>query len=427
MTALLLRHARVEDSPDPADIRVRDGRIEAIGPSLAVPDGVDTDELDCAGRVVIPGLVEAHLHPDKALLDRVRPNPTGTLADAIRITAELKAGFTHDEVRARAEQVLRMCVLNGTTTLRAHPDVDPVGGLTGLEVMLELRERWAKLVTVQVVAFPQEGVIKAPGTEKLLRKALEAGADAVGGCTYGEVTVADCRRQVDLVLDLAAEYGVPADLHADFADDGSDERFALAEFIARRTAERGLSGRVTLGHATSLGGRPPAERRAVLAELAAAGVAVVPLPATDLFLGGRGDDTAVRRGLAPVRELWEAGVLTACATNNIRNAFTPYGTGDVLETALLLARLAHLSGPADLRRVLDMVTYDAARVIGIPEADYGVREGAVADLVVLDTREYDSVLLDRPVRTAVVKSGRVVARSQFTAELDGALVAGREA
>ncbi|MFJ9174632.1 amidohydrolase family protein [Streptomyces sp. NPDC102360] len=424
MTALLLRHARVEDSLDPTDIRIRGGRIEAIGPALAPPQDIGAEVLDCAGRVVVPGLIEAHLHPDKALLDGLTPEGTGSLADAIRITAQLKAGFTYDEVRARAEQVLRMCVLNGTTAIRAHPDVDPVAGLTGLNVLLELREKWAALVSLQVVAFPQEGILQAPGTEKLLREALDSGADAVGGCTYNEASLADCHRHVELVLDLAAEYGVPADLHADFGDDHGDARFALAEFIAARTAERGLQGRVTLGHATSLAGRPPAERRAVLAALAAAGVAVVPLPATDLFLGGRGDDTAPRRGLAPVRELWDAGVLTACATNNIRNAFTPYGTGDVLETALLLARIAHLSGPADLRRVLRMVTYDAARVLGIPEADYGVREGAVADLVVLDTRDYDTLLLDRPARTAVVKSGRVVARSTASADLDGSLVAG---
>ncbi|MGD6748779.1 amidohydrolase family protein [Streptomyces sp. BH105] len=422
MTALLLRHARVEDSPDPTDLRVRGGRIEAIGPGLAPPDEAGAEVLDCAGRVVVPGLVEAHLHPDKALLDGLTPEGTGSLADAIRITAQLKAGFTYAEVRARAEQVLRMCVLNGTTTIRAHPDVDPVAGLTGLNVLLELRETWAALVTLQVVAFPQEGILKSPGTEKLLREALDSGADVVGGCTYNEASLADCHRHVELVLDLAAEYGVPADMHADFGDDHGDRRFALAEFIAARTAERGLQGRVTLGHATSLAGRPPAERSAALAALAAAGVAIVPLPATDLFLGGRGDDTAPRRGLAPVRELWDADVLTACATNNIRNAFTPYGTGDVLETALLLARVAQLSGPADLRRVLRMVTYDAARVIGIPETDYGVREGAMADLVVLDTHDHATLLLDRPTRTAVIKSGRVVARSTVTAELDGSLV-----
>lgn len=425
MTALLLRHARVENAPDPTDVRIRDGRIEAIGPGLDAPEGADV--LDCAGRVVLPGLVESHLHPDKALLDTVRPNPTGTLADAIRVTAELKAGFTRDDVRARAERVLRMCVVNGTTTLRAHPDVDPVAGLTGLEVMLELREEWADMVTLQVVAFPQEGILQSSGTHTLLRRSLDAGADVVGGCTYAEKSLADCRRHVETVLDLAVEYDVPADLHADFADDATDPRFALAGFIAEQTAARGLAGRVALGHMTSLSGLPPAERRAVASALAEAGVAVVPLPATDLFLGGRGDEKAVRRGLAPVRELWDAGVLTACSNNNIRNAFTPYGTGDLLETALLLARLAHLSGPADLHRVLRTVTHDAARVVGLSATDYGVHEGAVADLVVLDTHEYDTVLLERPVRTAVVKAGRIVARSSYTADLTVAPVAPVEA
>ncbi|NBE55585.1 amidohydrolase family protein [Streptomyces boluensis] len=442
MTALLLRNARVEDAPDPTDVWIRDGRIEAVGrPALDHPDQPEGpgchpghperpyghEELDCAGRVLLPGLIESHLHPDKALLDLAHPHAGGTLADAIRVTAELKAGFTHADVRARAEQVLRMCVTHGTTTVRAHPDVDPVARLTGLEVLLELRDSWAELVTLQIVAFPQEGILKAPGTAELLRRALAAGADAVGGCTYGEHSLADCRRHVEHVLDLAVEYGVPADLHADFADDASDPRFALAEFIAEQTVARGLSGRVTLGHATSLGGRPPSERRAALKALAEAGVAVVPLPATDLFLGGRGDTTAVRRGLAPVREMWDAGVRTACSSNNIRNAFTPYGTGDLLDTALLLARLGHLAGPADLRRVLRMVTYDAARVVGLPEADYGTHVGAVADLVLLDTQDYDAVLIDRPARTAVVKSGRIVARSTRTTELTALPAVGVEA
>ncbi|NGN67138.1 amidohydrolase family protein [Streptomyces sp. A7024] len=412
MTDLLLRDVRVENSPDPTDIRIRDGRITAIGGPDTSPA---TETLDGDGRIVLPGLVETHLHPDKALLDSVRPNPTGTLAGAISVTAELKAGFTHAGVRARAEQVLRMCVLNGTTTIRAHPDVDPVAGLTGLEVLHELRDAWADLVTLQTVAFPQEGILQAPDTHKLLRKALDAGADVIGGCTYAEKTLDDCKRHIDLVLDLAAEYGVPADMHADFADDTADPRFALAGYIAEQTAARGLSGRVALGHVTSLGGLPPAERRAVAAELAAAGVAVVSLPATDLFLGGRRDERAVRRGLTPVRDLWDAGVLLACSNNNIRNAFTPYGTGDLLETALLLARLAHLSGPADLHRVLRTVTHDAAKVAGL--TDYGIHRGAPADLVILDTRDYDAILLDRPARTAVIKAGRIVARTTRTSDL----------
>ncbi len=413
MSDLLLRDVRVENAPDTTDVRIEDGRIQEIGPALTAPEGAQV--LDGEGRVLLPGLIETHLHPDKALLDSIRPNPTGTLAGAISVTGELKREFTHDSVRARAEQVLAMCVRSGTTTLRAHPDVDPIAGLTGLDVMLELRDTWADLVTVQIVAFPQEGIFKAPDTHTLLRKSLDAGADVVGGCTYAEKDVEDCKRHVELVLDLAVEYGVPADMHCDFSDDASDPRFALASFIAEQTAARGLFGRVALGHVTSLAALPPAERRAVAADLAQAGVAVVPLPATDLFLGGRGDEQAVRRAIAPVRDLWDAGVLTACSNNNIRNAFTPYGTGDLLDTALLLARLAHLSGPDDLHRVLQLVTHDAARVVGL--TDYGVRPGAAADLVLIDTRDYDAILLDRPARTAVIKAGRIVARSTYSSEL----------
>ncbi|WP_432167608.1 amidohydrolase family protein [Streptomyces sp. bgisy031] len=413
MPQLILRQARVEDARSPCDVVIDGGRVRAVGDA----SGQDADEvIDCAGRVVLPGFVEPHLHLDKALLDGVRSNPDGTLAGAIAVTGELKSAFTHEDVRARARRVLEAAVLNGTTVIRAHPDVDPIAGLLGVEVLLQLRAEYADVVDLQIVAFPQEGVLRSPGTEKLLIAALAAGADVVGGCTYNEATLDDCRRHVELVLDLAAQHGVPADLHADFADDASDPRYALAEFIAAQTARRGLGGRVALGHMTSLGGREPADRARAMAALADAGVAVVPLPATDLHLGGRRDTRAVRRGVAPVRELWDHGVLAACSSNNIRNAFTPFGRADPLDTALLLAQTGHLSGPTDLHRVLRMVTHDAARVVGVADG-YGVRPGARADLVVLDTQTYDDIVLDRPERAHVIKAGKVVARTVRTSEL----------
>ncbi|MET7518015.1 amidohydrolase family protein [Streptomyces sp. NPDC005480] len=413
MPQLILRQARVEDALSPSDVVIDGGRVRAVGDA----SGQDADVvIDCAGRVVLPGFVEPHLHLDKALLDGVRSNPDGTLAGAIAVTGELKRAFTHEDVLARARRVLEAAVLNGTTVIRAHPDVDPIAGLLGVEVLLQLREEYADVVDLQIVAFPQEGVLRSPGTEKLLTAALAAGADVVGGCTYNEATLDDCHRHVELVLDLAAQHGVPADLHADFADDASDPRYALAEFIAGQTVRRGLGGRVTLGHMTSLGGREPADRARAMAALADAGVAVVPLPATDLHLGGRRDTRSVRRGIAPVRELWDHGVLAACSSNNIRNAFTPFGRADPLDTALLLAQTGHLSGPVDLHRVLRMVTHDAARVVGVAE-DYGVRPGARADLVVLDTQVYDDIVLDRPERAHVIKAGKVVARTVRTSEL----------
>ncbi|MFE6890499.1 amidohydrolase family protein [Streptomyces sp. NPDC057694] len=413
MSRLILRGARVENAAAPCDLLLADGLVHTVG---TVPDDAAGETLDCAGRIVLPGFVEPHLHLDKALLDAVRPNPDGTLAGAIAVTGELKRSFTHADVRDRARTVLETAIRNGTTLIRAHPDVDPLAGLLGVEVLLELRDTYRPLVDLQIVAFPQEGIFRSPGTEKLLIDAVAAGADVVGGCPYNEDSPADARRHVELVLDLAVEHGLPADLHADFADDASDPRYALAEFIAEQTARRGLSGRVALGHATSLAGRPPADRARTLAALAAAGVAVVPLPATDLHLGGRHDASAVRRGIAPVREMWDAGVLTACSSNNIRNAFTPYGSADALDTALLLAQTGHLSGPADLARVLRMVTYDAARVTGTADT-YGVRPGARADLVVLDSTAYDDIVLDRPDRAYVIKAGRIVARTTRTSEL----------
>lgn len=414
MYDLVLRRALITQDGAPTDIAVIDGTIDVVGD--VPPHASARETIDCDGLVVVPGFIEPHLHLDKALLNGMGRRPAQTLADAIEVTGELKRDFTRDSVRARALRVLRWAVGNGTTLIRAHPDVDPVVGLIGLDVMLELRESQKHLVDLQVVAFPQEGIERAPGTHALLREALLRGADVVGGCTYNEADVDACRRHIDTVLGLAVEFGVPADLHADFADDTADGRFALAGALAEATRQHGLGGRVTLGHVTSLAGRPPAERAEVVALLAEAGVAVVALPATDLYLGGRGDAQAVRRAVAPVRELIDGGVVTAYSSNNVRNAFTPFGNADMLDIGQLLAQTCHMGGPADTARILRMATTEAARVTGVHDG-YGIHPGARADLVVLGTRRHADVLADRPERRWVVKRGRVVARSVRTTEV----------
>ena len=410
---LILREARVADGTPLVDIEIDSGVIRAVCPRSTESA---SDIIECAGRVVIPGLIESHLHLDKALLDNEEPNRDGTLAGAIDVTGALKRRFTPDAVARRARQVIDQAIGNGTTVIRAHPDVDPIVGLMGVDVLLELREEYRGRLDLQIVAFPQEGILKAPGTLELLTEALRRGADVVGGCTYNEDDLDGCHRHVEMVFDLAQEYGVPIDMHADFADDVSDPRFGLAAHIADITTQRGMAGRVTLGHMTSLAGRPAAERRSVLADLAASGVAVVPLPATDVHLGGRGDTHNIRRGVVPVRDLWEAGVRCAYSSNNIRNAFTPYGNADLLDIGLFLAQISHLSGPDELTRVLAMATYGAADVVGIADR-YGIAPGAQADLVVLSTHTVSDALLDRPDRCFVIKEGRVVARTTRTTEL----------
>jgi cytosine deaminase len=284
--------------------------------------------------------------------------------------------------------------------MRAQTEFDPVIGLAGLEVLLELKSRYANLVDMQVVAFPQEGIHKTPGTEDLFRDALNMGADVVGGVPYNDL---DAEQHIDTCFALAQRYDRPLSFHQDFADEANS---LSVGYLARRTIAAGMQGRVEIGHATALGALSPERLAPIAALLCEAGISVIALPLTDLHLGGRSDTHKVRRALAPVRALMAAGVNVAAGANNIRNAFTPFGNGDPLLTAYVLAPAAHLGGADMLPRVLDLVTTNAARAIGCSR-DYGARVGARADLVVLDTFRRTDAWLDLPERTWVVKSGEV--------------------
>ncbi|TMI91115.1 MAG: N-acyl-D-amino-acid deacylase [Bacillati bacterium ANGP1] len=410
---LIIRQGRVDDEGPLADIGVRDGRIDQVAPAVREEA---RRELHAGGKVVIPGLIEPHIHPDKAFLEQKMPNRSGTLEEAIRNTAALKARYTAEDVRERAERVLEWAVRRGTTTLRAHPDVDPIEKLMGVEALLALRQAYADVLDLQIVAFPQEGIIKAPGTEELMREAIRLGADAVGGCPYNEAGITETRRHIDICFRLAAQHGLPIDMHVDFADDVDDPRYTTAEYIARKTIAEGYQGRVSLGHVTTLGAVAPEARASLFELLAQAGISIVMLPATDLHLSGRKDRRTVRRGLAPAKELLAAGVNVAISSNNIRNAFTPFGLADMLQIGLLLCHTAHMGSPGEQMAVLRMATVNAARAIGIGDV-YGLAAGRQADLLVLDTERVADVLVDQPDRLYVVKRGQVTVTTHRTVEV----------
>ncbi len=330
--------------------------------------------------------------------------------------------MTHDDILRRARQVVDRELSAGTTVLRAHTDVDPTIGLVGVEAMIALREEYTDLLTIQIVAFPQEGLLQRPGTGELLRDALALGCDVLGGCAYSEADAADSRRQIDELFVLAAEHGVPLDFHADLADDGRDPRYLLGDYIAQRRLDSGFSDAVTVAHATSWAGVALAERARVIDAIAQADIGVVVMPATDLHFGGRADRTAVRRGISPVAALWDAGVRVGCASNNVRNAFTPYGNADPLEAALLLAQSSHLHGPDAYGRVLDSITTDAAAIVGLDA--YGIEPGSHADLVVLDASDEEDALLGRPDRRWVLRRGRIVAHTSRVRDVAAARIAG---
>lgn len=414
MSALLLKNVRLDGYPEPQDLLIENGSISRITPAGT---GTDVAEvLDAEGRAVVPGFVEPHLHLDKALLDERMPNLAGTLEGAIKVTGALKARFTTEDVLERSRKVLDMAISQGTTAIRTQPDVDPIARTIGADAMLTLRDEYRGRVDLQVVAFPQEGIVKAPGTIELMEECLRNGADVVGGCTYNEPDVDACKDHIRQVFDLAEKYQVPVDMHTDFWVDDSDPRYALVEHIADVTIARGMQGKVSLGHMTSLASLSGAHRVEVWDRIKEAGLNIVVLPFTDMHLNARNDDHNVRRGVAPVKLMWDVEVSVGLSSNNVRNAFTPFGNADPMDVALFMAQVGHMGSPDDFRRLMHTITYDNARIVGIDDG-YGIKVGDRADLVVLDATDPSTALLDRAVRTAVIKGGRIVARSTKTTEL----------
>ena len=354
------------------DIGIAAGRIAAIEPALPS----DGPEIDAEHALVMPGLIETHLHLDKTcILDRCRAEE-GTLAEAVRETAAAKRNFTTDDVYARGRRTLERCIAHGTMHVRTHVELDPGIGTTGLEGVRQLARDYAWAVDMQVCAFPQEGLLNNPGTEALLVDALRQGAQVLGAVPY---TDSDPRGQIDRIFALAREFDVDIDMHLDLAETTDGMQI---EYVCRKTEEYGWGGRVAVGHATQLSLVPRARYDAIAAQLARAGVAVTILPATDLYLMGRTHGHAVPRGVVPAEPLRRAGVTCSLATNNVLNPFTPYGDGSLIRIANLYANVCHVARPAELAGCLDMVTGSAARLLRLP--DYGIAVGHAADLVAIN-------------------------------------------
>ena len=378
------------------DVGCRDGRVAEHG---ALRGRAAARRVACGGRVVTPGLVESHIHLDKALLSDRTPSVEGTLQEAIRITGEAKRRFTVDDIRTRARAVLDMAVRHGITAMRSHVEVDPIVELRGLEALLPLKAEYAPALDLQLCAFAQEGVFRMPGTEPLLGEALRRGADLIGGCPY---TDADGHAQIDVIFRLAREFGVDADFHVDFFDE--PEHLHL-RYIMEQTIRLGWQGRVAVGHCTELGALPPTDLAPIVAGLREAGVGVITLPATDLYLMGRKDTHRIRRGLAPIKRLLEAGVTVAAATNNVRNAFTPVGNANLLLMGFLLTVAAHMGTERERREVLEMLTTHPTRLLRLPPCGPGL--GLQADLVVWDAARLDDLVAAQAAPWIVVKRGLV--------------------
>lgn len=353
---LLIKQARLNDGEALQDIAIDQGKIVEIAPEI---NGSAKEVIEANGRVLIPGLIESHIHLDKALIADREPNKSGTLKEAIQVTAKLKPTFTEEDVYTRAKQALEMIIRRGATTVRTHSEFDPAQGFTGFNMIMKLKEEYKDLIDMQVVAFPQEGIFKSPGTDKMMYEAMEMGADVVGGIPYNDAPAND---HIDLIFEIAKKYDKDIDLHQDFADEADNTSI---EYLCEKTIEEGYQGRVSVGHLTALHAMPKEQLDRVIKKMAEAKINVMPLPATDLHLGARNDEYNIRRAVTPIRKLRDGGVNICLATNNIRNAFTPYGNGDLFQIAMLAVPVGHLGGADDLPTVLPMITENPAKALSL--------------------------------------------------------------
>jgi cytosine deaminase len=354
------------------DIGIVGTTIAAIAPSLEA----DGRELDAAGSLVIPGMIETHIHLDKTcIMDRCRIEE-GTVAEAVRETASAKRGFTVEDVYARGKRTLERCITQGTMRMRTHVELDPGIGMIGFEAVDQLARDYAWAMDLELCVFPQEGLTNNPGTEELLIEGLRRGARAIGAVPYFDT---DPRAQIDRIFAIARDFDAEIDMHLDLAETTQGMQI---EYVCRKTEEFGWGGRVAVGHVTQMSLLAPERFGAIAKQLASAGVAVTILPSTDLHLMGRSHDHAVPRGVVPAEPLRKAGVTCSISTNNVLNPFTPYGDGSLIRMANLYANVCHVSRPADLAGCLDMITGAAAKLMRLE--DYGIKVGGPADLVCVD-------------------------------------------
>ncbi len=390
----VIRNAQIAGLTEPTDIAVEAGRIAAISPRFVC----DAPHHDAGGKFACAGLIETHIHLDKAGIISRCNLCTGTLAEAVSETSRAKAAFTEEDVYARAAAVVEKAILHGTTRLRTFVEIDPRAGFRSFEAIKHLKADYTSLIDIEICAFAQEGLTNDPGTEGMLEQALKAGADLVGGCPYTDPEPAEHIRRI---FALAVRHDVAVDFHLDFDLDpaGSNLPVVIAETLARR-----YQGRVSVGHVTKLSALPPEELEPIARRLAEAGIALTVLPATDLFLTGRSSTHLVPRGVTPAHRLAGLGVVTTISTNNVLNPFTPFGDVNLMRMANLYANIAQIGTPDGLDGVFAMITTKAATLLG--RKAYGIAIGSAADIVVFDAPSAADAVATIAPASAGWKNGR---------------------
>ena len=401
MLDLLVTHANLPDGRTDVDIAVRDGRIVEVAPRIAAQARTT---IDAAGQLVTPPFVDAHFHMDATLsygLPRV--NRSGTLLEGIALWGELKPQLTADALVQRALAYCDWAVAKGLLAIRTHVDIcDP--RLLAVEALLDVKRRVAGYLDLQLVAFPQDGVLRAPGAMENLRRSLDLGVDVVGGIPHFERTMADGTLSVQLLCELAAERGLRVDMHCDETDDPLSRHIETLAYHAQRL---GLQGRVNGSHLTSMHSMDNYYVSKLIPLIAEAGVSAVANPLINITIQGRHDTYPKRRGMTRVPELLAAGVPVAFGQDCVMDPWYSLGSGDMLEVAHMGLHVAQMTSQAGMRACFDAVTMTPAAILGLD--GYGIEAGCHADLVLLQARDPVEAIRLRATRLAVIRRGTVIA------------------
>jgi len=401
---MLLRDARLADAAELQDVLVRDGRIEAIGPALPAPEGVRI--VDAGGWLLSPPFVDPHFHMDATLsygLPRV--NESGTLLEGIALWGELKPRLTQGALVERALQYCDWAVAKGLLAIRTHVDVCD-DRLLAVEALLQVKKTVAPYLDLQLVAFPQDGVLRSPTALANLKRALDLGVDVVGGIPHFERTMADGAASVKLLCELAAERGLRVDMHCDESDDPLSRHI---ETLAFETGRLGLHGRVTGSHLTSMHSMDNYYVSKLIPLMREAQVHAIANPLINITLQGRHDTYPKRRGMTRVPELMAAGINVAFGHDCVMDPWYSLGSADMLEVAQMGLHVAQMTSQSQMRACFDAVTVNPAKLMGL--VDYGIGIGRHADFVLLQARDPVEAIRLRANRLMVVRRGRVVAHA----------------
>jgi len=403
MFDLIIRNANLPDGRNGIDIAIEKGKIVEVAARIEASAG---EEIDATDRLVSPPFVDPHFHMDATLsLGLPRMNRSGTLLEGIALWGELRPILTREALVERALRYCDLAVSQGLLAIRSHVDTsDP--RLVTAEALIEVREKVAPYLDLQLVAFPQDGYYRSPGGVDALNRALDMGLDIVGGIPHFERTMADGAASVAALCRIAADRGLPVDMHCDETDDPMSRHI---ETLAAETVRFGLQGRVAGSHLTSMHSMDNYYVSKLIPLMAEAQINVIPNPLINIMLQGRHDTYPKRRGMTRVRELMEAGLNVSFGHDCVMDPWYSMGSGDMLEVGHMAIHVAQMAGIEDKKKIFDALTVNSAKTMGLE--GYGLEKGGNADLVILQARDPVEALRLKANRLTVIRRGKIIARS----------------